>query len=376
MIALPSPQSGRLHGRAVVVALALVAGLVSGASPLGRTAAKGHRLPARLSDAEFWRLVTDFSEPNGYFRSDNLVSNERPFQQVIPALLANRRGGAYLGVAPDQNFTYILAVDPAIAFIVDIRRNAMLQHLMYKVLFEVSRDRLEFLSRLFSRQRPRGLGADATAAQLMAAIDAMPPDETFYRANLREMEERLTRLHRFTLTPADLEALGGVYGMFYRFGPGLTYSSSSGRMGRNMPTYAELQQTADVDGVNRAYLSTEQQFARMKSFQERNLLVPIVGDFAGPKALRAVGRFLAERDAVVAAFYTSNVEQYLFQAGVEPAFYANLATLPIDGRSTIIRSVVSQTRLDPIQALLRSVEDGKIRTYADITSRGADRSPR
>jgi hypothetical protein len=252
----------------------------------------------------------------------------------------------------------------------------MREHLLYIVLFEFWLDRLVFVSGLFSGQRARGLGGEATPAQLMAAIDAMPPDETSYRANLREMEERLTRLHRFTLTPADLEALGGVYGMFYRFGPGLTYSSSSGRMGRNMPTYAELQLTADVDGVNRAYLATEEQFARMKSFQERNLLVPIVGDFAGPNALRAVGRFLAEREAVVTAFYTSNVEQYLFQAGVEPAFYANLATLPIDGRSTIIRSVVSQTRLDPIQALLRSVEDGKIRTYADITSRGAERSPR
>jgi hypothetical protein len=371
MIALPLP-SGHSRGRVAVVALAL-ATLIFAATPSSQTPPAPNPLPARLTDAEFWRLVTEFSEPNGYFRSDNLVSNERPFQQVVPALVANRRGGAYLGVAPDQNFTYILAVDPAIAFIVDIRRNAMLQHLMYKVLFEVSRDRAEFVSRLFSRPRPRALPADAPASHLLAAIDAQAPDEAFYRANLREMEERLTRFHRFTLTPADLEALGGVYGMFYRFGPGLTYSSSSGRIGRNMPSYAELQAATDAEGVNHAYLANEAQFARMKAFQERNLLVPIVGDFAGPKALRAVGRFLAQHDTVVTAFYTSNVEQYLFQAGVEPAFYANLATLPLDSRSTIIRSVVSQTRLDPIQALLRSVEDGKIRTYADITSRGVER---
>src|SRR5436190_22151653 len=33
-------------------------------------------LPARLSDQEFWRLTEDLSEPNGYFQSDNLLSNE------------------------------------------------------------------------------------------------------------------------------------------------------------------------------------------------------------------------------------------------------------------------------------------------------------
>jgi hypothetical protein len=34
----------------------------------------------RLADREFWRLIEEFSEPNGFFRSDNLVSNEDTFQ--------------------------------------------------------------------------------------------------------------------------------------------------------------------------------------------------------------------------------------------------------------------------------------------------------
>src|SRR6186997_1494954 len=43
----------------------------SAASPVAAAA-----LPQRLSDRDFWQLSTDLSEPNGSFRSDNLLSNE------------------------------------------------------------------------------------------------------------------------------------------------------------------------------------------------------------------------------------------------------------------------------------------------------------
>src|SRR5580704_16871122 len=115
-------------------------------------------LPDRLSDQEFWRLSSEFSEANGYFQSDNLVSNERSLQYAVPMLQRRKGRGAYLGVAPDQNFTFIIALEPKIAFIVDIRRGNLDTHLMYKALFELSSDRVDFYSRLFSRKRPDGLG--------------------------------------------------------------------------------------------------------------------------------------------------------------------------------------------------------------------------
>src|SRR3954454_17479545 len=105
--------------------------------PAGATAS----IPKHLSDAEFWRLVSDISEPSGTFPSDNFVSNETLFQTVIPRLVQNPlRGGAYLGVGPDQNFTYIVALRPQVAFILDIRRQNLVLHLMYKALIEMSRD--------------------------------------------------------------------------------------------------------------------------------------------------------------------------------------------------------------------------------------------
>src|SRR3954447_6439572 len=104
-------------------------------------------VPLQLSDEEFWKLITDFSESGGYFRSDNFVSNETTFQFVIPELKNTiKPGGVYMGVGPDQNFTYIVNLEPKISFILDIRRQNMLQHLMYKALLEMSVDRAEFVS--------------------------------------------------------------------------------------------------------------------------------------------------------------------------------------------------------------------------------------
>ena len=131
----------------------IVAALVLGALQSG-----AQELPARLSDSTFWKLITDFSEPGGYFRSDNFVSNEMAFQYVIPALQATTKpGGVYLGVGPDQNFTYIVGIKPKLSFIFDIRRGNLEEHLLYKAIIEMSDNRADFLSRLFSRHLPERL---------------------------------------------------------------------------------------------------------------------------------------------------------------------------------------------------------------------------
>ena len=156
MRALPERGKARTGLLSAVVAAAVAVGALAAArQPL--VAPQPPSLPTRLSDQEFWKLSSELSEAGGYFRSENLVSNEHTFQYVIPALRAAvRPGGVYLGVAPDQNFTYIVATRPRMAFIVDIRRGNLLQHLMYKALIELSADRADFVSRLFSKRRPGG----------------------------------------------------------------------------------------------------------------------------------------------------------------------------------------------------------------------------
>ena len=163
--------------------------------------------------------------------------------------------------------------------------------------------------------------------------------------------------------------------MFFRFGPDLTYSSSTFSGGRgssnNRPTWGELQSTtANTAGDNLSYMGSETNFRAIKALEEKNLIVPIVGNFAGTKALRAVGKYVRDHGSTIAAFYVSNVEQYLFMDGLAQAFYDNLATLPLDSSTVFIRSARNYDVLDPIQAFLKDLGEGRIRTYQEVTARG------
>lgn len=333
--------------RLLVAAGALLAAVLGGFSlaAFGRLGAE--TLPSRLSDQEYWRIISEFSEPNGFFQSDNLLSNEQYLQYVIPDLTKMAETGrVYMGVGPEQNFTYIAALKPQMVFIVDVRRGNLDLHLMYKALFELSANRAEFVSRLFSKKRPEGLSAKATATDLVAAYWNVDTSEALYNANLKAIYDELAVKHGFALSADDRQGIEYVYHAFFWFGPSLTYRSINslnnggfgGRFG-SQPTYADLMVATDAAGEMRGYLSSEERFAVLKDLETRNLLVPVVGNFAGPKAIRAVGKYLKDKGATVSAFYLSNVEQYLYQQGLWRDFCANVATLPLDEMSTFIRAV-------------------------------------
>jgi hypothetical protein len=347
-------------------------------------------LPEQLSDEAFWKLVTELSEPGGYFRSDNFVSNETMFQYVIPELKkTTKQDGVYVGVGPDQNFTYIVALKPKIAFIVDIRRQNMLHHLMYKALIELSDDRADFLSRLFSRKRPADVGSQSSPEELFAAFENREPEREIFYSNLQEMKKQLMERHGFKLSNDDEQSIEYVFRAFYAGGPDLTYNGPNaggfaGSRGR-MPSYSELMLQTDGMDLNRSYMSTEENFRILQDLEKKNLVVPLVGDFAGSKAIRAVGRYLRDHEASVTAFYLSNVEQYLFQQNDDwSKFYTNVGTLPLDSSALFIRSVFnnlavqyqgfgglrSASLLSSIPDLLKAFEAGEIRAgnagYYDV----------
>ena len=347
-------------------------------------------MPSLLSSAQFWKLSTDLSESAGYFRSENLVSNEHTYQYVIPELKKQTRpGGVYLGVAPDQNFTYMAAVRPRMAFILDIRRGNLLQHLMYKAVFELSADRAAFVSMLFSKPRPAGIRTTATVFDLFSAYARVATSEELYRRNLKTIISHLTQRHGFPLTAEDLEQLEAIYFAFFWEGPTLRYStvaagiSRRGGFGSTYPTYEEMITQTDFDNVPRSYLASEENYRFIRGLEQKNLIVPVMGDFAGGKALRAIGRYVRERGSVISAFYVSNVEQYLFQDGKFDAFARNVATLPVDARSTFIRSVSSRfgyggsmtwtdgraSALYPIAQFDRDFRLGMLTSYFDLNSR-------
>jgi hypothetical protein len=299
----------------------------------------GAQIPTRLTDQEFWRLASEFSEPDGTYHSENLVSNEIRFQQIVPDLIRKvKPGGVYVGVGPEQNFTYISAVRSSMVFIVDIRRGNLDLHLIYKAVFEMSADRSDFVSRLFSRARPAGLSTTSTATEIFNAFRKAAPSQALYDRNLKELKDHLITKHGFKLSNLDLKGIEFVYSNFFKSGPELRYEFTGGGSPGGVPSYFELMTATDLQRQNRSYLATEDSFRYLKDLQTRNMIIPVVGNFAGPKALRAVGAYVKEKKAVVDAFYTSNVEQYLLQDGIWNNFCSSVSTFPLDPASIFIRS--------------------------------------
>ena len=377
---------GELRGRAAarllaaMIAAALLAGTAarisaSSQAPAARaaqaTAAATASLPAKLSDAEFWALTTDISEPGGYFRiADNFTSNEAEVGRLFTSLRERKLGGGvYLGVGPEQNFSYISAIKPSMAFILDIRRQAAIQHLMFKAIFELSKDRADFISLLFARPRPKDLDASGPIDKIWEPFLASTKDDALAAKTRDRVVEQLTKVHKFPLNTDELGMLDWVLSAFVTYGPGITTNGSmqngrGGGAGGGRTTFADLTGWSfDNAGYPQSFLSTDENFQTVKALHDKNLIVPVTGDFGGPKALRAVGAYLKSHGGTVSAFYLSNVEQYLFQDQKATMFYENVATLPITDASVFIRPYALRrggNALCGIATFLKNVQAGRV----------------
>jgi hypothetical protein len=359
-------------------------------------------LPNQIADDAFWKLIENFSEQGGAFQSENFLSNETGFEAVIPTLKQKTKpGGVYMGVGPEQNFTYIAAIHPKIAFIIDIRRQNMLEHMIYKALFEMSPNRVEFASRLFSRKRPAELNDKSSVDDIFDALVTGPIDNDGFKKTLQDVRDLLLKKHKFGLTDEDLANIEHVFTVFKDYGPEINYNSGSprggfgrgGRFGGGMPNYVDLMTATDQQGEERSYLAVEENYRTIRDMELKNLIVPLSGDFGGVKALRAVGQYARDHNATITAFYLSNVEQYLFQGngnqnGGWKNFYDNCGTFPLDSTSTFIRSVGGMGRgmfgggsggrgfggmrapnvLSSMQETLAAVKSGRAQSYYDILS--------
>jgi hypothetical protein len=328
-----------------------------------------------ITDQEFRTLITSMSERGGSFVTDNIVSNEIAQQDVLPDVERTHRG-AYIGVGPEQNLTYVSALKPSIAFVVDLQRGNMLLHLMYKALVELSADRADFLSRLFARPRPAGLAQDAPAPALFAAYASATRSKPMADAQLRAIFNQLTQVHGLALDRNDRAKIEKTYRALSAGGPNLRGDFGPvTAMPPWIPSYAEMLSQTAPDGRNQSFLGSESNFATLKSYESRNLIVPIVGDFAGDKALRAVGDYLRRRGMTVGTFYASNVEDYLFRSDAWTRFFRNLQSLPLDSNAVMIRTYFTHGSegmrevLDPMRPMLAAFDRREIHTYDDLITR-------
>jgi hypothetical protein len=340
-----------------------------------------------LSDSAFGALVARISEPGGYFDSDNLISNESSYLHVLGAM---RRlgvvGGAYLGVGPDQNFSYMAQVRPRIAFIIDIRRDNLLQHLLFKALFEMSRNRVEYLALLTGRSVPNEVGKwnRRSIVEIADFIDKSPPDPDQFETTRSVVRTKIRR-YGIPVSPTELETIGRIQQAFFDAGLDLKFTSL-GRAPRDYyPNLRKLLLERDLAGKQLNYLASEEDFQYLKSLEARNLVIPVVGNLAGDHALREIGRVMTERGEKLSALYVSNVEFYLMREGSFDSFAASVRTLPRDARSVIIRSYFgggfygshpqsvpgyfSTQLLQTVESFASEAARGGYATYIDLVSK-------
>jgi hypothetical protein len=251
-------------------------------------------------------------------------------------------GGAYIGVGPDQNFSYIAVVRPSIAFIVDVRRDNLLLHLLFKALFQMSDTRAEYLGRLVGRRltTPPDQWRAASLEKIASQLDASAPREGDVQALRKQVDAQIAAFG-VPLSTQDFATIDRFHRAFIDAGLSLKFQSW-GRAPRSYyPTYRELLFETDRDKQRGNFLISEDDYQFVRGLQQRDLIVPVVGDLAGPAALVGIGRAIKQRREELSAFYVSNVELYLFQNSVFPRYVENLATIPHNPRSVIIRSIFS-----------------------------------
>jgi hypothetical protein len=288
----------------------------------------------------FAALVARLSEPGGFFDSDNLVSNETSYLHALPAFRAlGVRGGAYLGVGPEQNFSYLAEVQPEIGLVIDIRRDNLLLHLLFKAMFEAAENRIRYLCLLYGRPVPPDSTRwnDRPLEEILLYLDFTPGDSTIHAANHAALMERVTG-YGVPLTDLDRQTLARFHSEFFASGLNLRYTSLGRPSRPGYPSERDLYAATDLDGHQVSYLATEERFRVVRDLERAGRIVPIVGDLSGPTAMKAIAAFLRERRLAVSVFYVSNVEMYLFRQGSFPRYAENMHALPVMPASVIVRS--------------------------------------
>jgi hypothetical protein len=338
----------------------------------------------------FGQIVEKFSEPNGYFDSDNLISNESSYLHVMGKMRQMKvNGGAYIGVGPDQNFSYIAQIRPNIAFITDIRRDNLLQHLFFKSLFALSRNRLEYLCLLFGRPVPPDLKPwDSSGVQeIIAYLDKNPSKRELFEKTKSDIQSKVKSFN-VKLDPAEFETIGRIHTAFFDGGPDLKFTSRNRPPQWYYPSYRDLLLEKDLTGKQCNYLASEDDFRFLRSLEERNLIIPVVANLAGDHALKSIAQYLKDKGERVSALYTSNVEFYLmrgFRDDEFNRFAENVSLLPRDERSVIIRSYFngvwryehpqsvsgyySTQLLQTIDSFVKEYSSGGYKSYSDLVGK-------
>jgi len=335
---------------------------------------------------ELAELIERLSGPAGFFDTHNIISNETSYLQVVDQF--EPMGGAYIGVGPEQNFTYIARIRPEWAFIVDVRRENMLQHLMLNAILQKAATPFEYLCWLFSRRIDEhsrsGISGELEGDLdgLIEAVESMPPDEEVFARNWNAILSHIQDELHVQISESDEEHIHFVYRTLFDEQLDIRFRTFGRPSRSHHPDYRSLLLSRSPNGARSHFLASVEDYQFVRDLALGGRLVPVVGDFAGAHALPAVGDFLRERGQTVSAFYVSNVEFYLLRSGGFNQYVENVRSLPLRDDSLFIRVYFdyghphpaglpghrSTTILQGIPRFLKLFDSGVYHNYWEIST--------
>lgn len=343
----PSESAAPASPSAATASASVAATNSASAAPSAAAQPKGR--PA-LSGKDFAKLVDKLSEPDAEFFSDNFISNETSYLQVATTLAGHEKGGAYIGVGPEQNFTYIALMQPEVAYLVDIRRDNMVQHLLYKAIFDRASSRAHFLAMLTGRPYTgdEGLTEPASLEATFAHAEREKATEESFIELHQQLRNDIIDHFYVELDDKDRQALKRSHRAFFEGGLDIRFSLKEQSF-RKYPSLRELVVQTDTAGKQTGFLASDESFRFVQRMQREHRIIPLVGDFAGDRAMPALAAHMKANDETLRGFYVSNVEQYLLVDGKWWKWQRNVAAFPIDEHSLFIRCYLDQGKPHPAQ---------------------------
>ena len=356
------------------------------------------RAPA-LTDQVFGQWLEQCSERGQDFISDNWVSNEMAYadhldylRRTVPA------GSVFIGVGPEQNFSYLAAVPFRYAFIVDVRRDNLLQHLYYKVLFEECPTPQQWLAALCSRRYDPSWER-SSYADWLEAVGRAPIDPGQAPLFLERFRRRAGQLN-FGLRDSDQKFLARLQSEFAAKGLEVRFEYRLPKPDEpTFPAFREVLLARDPAGHYGCFLASQTGYGRVRGMQQENRIIPVVGDFGGRRTFGEIACLLRRQNLKVGLFYASNVEFYLmprrFPGAKMENFVWNLECLPTTSASLLLRThkiklpgadaypwgnPLFVPRLQYLQRFVQRYERGELTDYAqcllqDDLSRRSETSP-
>jgi hypothetical protein len=259
---------------------------------------------------------------------------------------------------------------------------------MYKSIFHLADTRAKFLAYLFSKpiSAEANLGPDAPIDKIIEYFETAPTDPLAFSKNLHLIEKTIQEDFRFPLSDRDRISLEYVYTAFRDENLNIRYRSGGpnwpGSPWGAFPTLRDILVEHDLKGKPGNFLVARADYEFVRALQDHNRIIPVVGDFSGSRALAGVADYLTRNGYWVSAWYTSNVEQYLFANGVFSSFAENVAKLPITDKSIFIRAFPNMrephpakisghrltTLLEKISVFLKDNDQGRYQDYWSLVT--------